>query len=85
MVLTVAIAVALTGFPTAPDTGFADRLLTAIGARTIGGTVSCSIPADLDVGRRFACHGVDDHGSYSVEVTILDRHHDFQLAIARAI
>jgi hypothetical protein len=84
-VLLVAIAVAAIGFPSKVDITFVDRLLTAIGARTNGGTVSCTIPGDLPVGRRFECHGIDTAGNYTVEVTIVDERHDFRLVVARAI
>lgn len=85
VVLAVGLTVAGIGFPASVDSGFADRLMTAIGARTNGGTVACTIPGDLRPGRRFECHGVDASGGYTVEVTILDRRDHFQLAFARAI
>ena len=85
LVLAVALTAAAIGFPASPDSGFADRLMTAIGARTTGGTVSCTIPGDLRVGKRFECHGIDTLGTYTVEVTILDRQHDFRLAVGRPV
>ena len=84
-VLVAGLLVAAVGLPSRVDTGFVDRLMTAIGARTTGGTVSCSIPGDLRPGRRFDCHGTDGLGGYTVEVTILDGQHDFTLAVARAV
>ncbi len=83
--LVVGSAAAIVGFPAPPDAGFTERLLTAIGARIAGGSVSCDIPGTLDVGRRFACHGTDQSGGYVVEVLITDIHHDFRLTFARPV
>jgi hypothetical protein len=85
MVLVAALTVAAVGFPSGGDSGFTDRLMTAIGARLEGGTVSCSIPSSLRVGQHFECHGLDTFGTYTVDVTIVDRRHDFRLSVLRPV